>query len=173
MTPDLEYERRTQGGRRGNFNIGQGSNRRPDLFLVFSTCRSPGRATIAALCITMDRRRLRGQLSCLSPLLRAIILSAETREQVPSLIARAVEKSSGRRASQNLFHMKYPRVPDRRSAATIAPRGNRLTLFQHRYPHFYPQVERPSFGYPGCHSVHNQHGDIFVNNRRWKRATSA
>jgi len=133
----------------------------------------PGRATIAALCITMDRRRLRGQLSCLSPLLRAIILSAETREQVPSLIARAVEKSSGRRAGQNRFHMKYPRVPDRRSAATIAPRGNRLTLFQHRYPHFYPQVERPSFGYPGCHSVHNQHGDIFVNNHRWKRATSA
>lgn len=42
VTPDLEYELRVRGGRRGNFNIGQGSNRRPDLFLVFSTCRSPG-----------------------------------------------------------------------------------------------------------------------------------
>lgn len=112
-------------------------------FWCFSHADPPSRAAIAALCITMDRRRSRGTTILPLSLLRAIILSAETREQVPSLIARAVEKSSGRCASQNLFHMKYPRVPERRSAATTAPRGNRLTLFQHRYPHFYPQVERP------------------------------
>jgi len=44
------------------------------------------------------------------------------------------------------------------------------------YPHFYPQADGPSESTKGCNSVHNRHGDIFVNNRlptREKRATTA
>lgn len=58
---------------------------------------------------------------------------------------------------------KRPRA-DRTMHADNIPAMNRNKAGIVRYPHFYPQAQAGDTGAKRRNSVHNRHGDIFVNN---------
>lgn len=150
----------------GNFTSLPKSNRRSVWIRLPYARRTypqpyPDLRSSAALC-TSCRGRLMQQISCPPLTGNAIIHLAEAACQPP------VEKSTEGNSTRIFLSREIHSSPimGTGQAPLRTPDSPRPWSREDCYPHFYPQVEHPSFGRRRPNSVHNRDGDIFVNNHR-------